>query len=142
MAVRSGDDQSQAFELSGRAPKWLLKDWMKTAFICLSCVGAGAGFTKLASDGSLDVGVPAAAHAAARAAVKEVDLPTRSEVQQIARQVSAEVTASALTEHQRWLNEKFGRGEDRDATITTELGRLATQLQSLDALLRASPRRK
>lgn len=142
MAVRSGDDQSQAFELSGRAPKWLLAKWAKAVGIMLVGVLGGAGVTKMASEGSLDVGVPAAAHAAASAAVKEIDPPTRSEVQQVARQVSAEVTAAALAEHQRWLLEKFGRGEDRDAAIAVELSRLATQLQSIDTLLRASPRRK
>lgn len=142
MAVRSGDDQSQAFELSGRAPKWLLAKWTKAVGIVLVGFIGGAGATKLASEGSLDVGVPAAAHAAARAAVKEIDVPSRAEVQQVARQVSSEVTTAALTEHQRWLNEKFGRGEDRDAAIAVELSRLTTQLQSIDTLLRASPRRK
>lgn len=136
MAAVDSGDQTQTVQVTAKAPKWVLPMLVAAG----SAIG-GAGLTKAASDGTLEVGVPAAAHAAARAAVKEIDAPSRAEVRQMAREESTAAVTAAAAHLRELLDEKFRGQQMALDSLRTQSTDNAQTLRQIEALLRQRPRR-
>lgn len=134
MATVDSGNESQTVQASLKAPKWLIPA------LLVGMVGGG-GLTKMASDGTLEVGVPAAAHAAARAAVKEIDAPSRAEVRQMAREESQAAVAAAAAHLRELLDEKFKSTQQALDSLRGQASDNAQTLRQIEALLRQRPRR-
>lgn len=125
------DDKAQDFAISGRAPKWLLRDWSKVAIAILVTAGITGGASRVISGD-----VARTAEAAAAAAVKSIDPPSKAEVANTAR-MQAEAVAKAQEESMnRWLNARAETQAERDKAVAVELSRIATQVNELTAEIR------
>jgi len=125
------DDKNQDFAISGRAPKWLLRDWSKVAIAILVTAGVTGGASRVISGD-----VTRTAEAAAVAAVKSIDPPTKAEVALTAR-AQAEAVAKAQAESMdRWLAARAETQAERDKAVAAELSRIADQVNGLAAEIR------